>query len=139
MPGLTKYLAAITLAMTLTACAASQQAAPTPDAVPAYLRHYAECWAEAASAEAAQLRCRHLAPRPDHYLRRDENGEAVYLTGGRFPVPRYDFSPEAHAACLEEMQDWIRKSYELPSAKSMNLFDEAVCAVPPPQYTNVQD
>ena len=137
----TKYLTAIALALTLTACASSQEAAPTPDAARAtrYLKHYAGCWAEAPSAQEAQLRCQHLAPGPDHYLRRDENGEAVYLTGGKFPVPRYDYVPEDHADCLEEIQEWFRKAYDAPSAKSAYLFAEAVCAVPPPRYTNVED
>ena len=136
-----KILIAAVLAASavLAGCAAAQQAAPDGDKVPAYLQQYAECWARARSDEAAPLRCRHLAPGPDYYLRRDENGEAVYLTGGRFPVPRYDFTPEDHKACTQETEEWFKKSYRTVNAGTAYLFAEAVCAVPPPQYTNVQD
>ena len=144
----------LTMTLVITACASSQQAVlPTdPGPVPAYLRTYAECWADTArgqqarppaatfnSADAAQLRCRHLAPGAEHYLRRDEHGEPVHLKLGGWPVPRYDYSPEAHAACLTDTKAWFRESHPQAGAGHPDLFAETVCAVPPPQYTNVED
>ena len=154
MPGRYIAIAALAMSLALAACAAPrpEDVPADPPAAPAYLQAYASCWADAArnreaqppantfsSYDAALLRCRHLAPGPDHYLRRDEEGRAVHVQAGRPQAPRYDYSTEAHAACLTDTSAWFRGLYPHAGSYHPNLFAEVVCAVPPPQYTNVRD
>ena len=114
--------AALALALTLAACAGPRPPGvpADPQAVPAHLQAYASCWADTArkreaqppantfrSYDAALLRCRHLAPGPDHYLRRGEEGRTVHVQAGRHQAPRYEHSTEAHTACLTDTRAWF--------------------------------
>ena len=137
----------LTLAIALTACNALLRPPDTPVVpghIATYLTQYADCWADTAkgqnarppantfnSYDAAYLRCRHLAPGPDHYLDH-------VISGGRFPIPRYTYSTQDHEDCLATTRQWFTEHHPKAGADHPHLFAETICALPP-AYTNVPD
>ena len=134
------------LSVTFTACADPEATPAGGDTPSPSVQEYAACWGDTAraggasppvavfarSTDASLIRCRHLEPGADYWIDH-------YITGGRFPVPRYRYSVAEHEECLATTAAWFKDTHPEAWDAQPDLFAETVCAVPPPVYTNVPE